>query len=150
MMQVQSRCFANLNLLLFCCSRWRRRRRCLSVMLHETIRTRWFLAQHSVATLLRRCFELLQHCSNITTLCCIVLHPCNITLYSLVTGERRGRLLEGWDGRLFENIRYTTLYLLWQTFQFYPEFAKEQVNRDGNFTMTEVMQAFKFKMILDE
>ena len=29
-----------------------------------------FLAQHSVATLLRRCFEFLQHCSNITTLCC--------------------------------------------------------------------------------
>ena len=30
---------------------------------------RRFLAQHSVATLLRRCFEWLQHCSNIATLC---------------------------------------------------------------------------------
>ena len=28
-----------------------------------------FLAQHSVATLLRRCLEFLQHCSNIATLC---------------------------------------------------------------------------------
>ena len=27
-------------------------------------------AQHSVATLLRHCFEWLQHCSNIATLCC--------------------------------------------------------------------------------
>ena len=31
---------------------------------------RRFLSQHSVATLLRRCFELLQHCSSIKTLCC--------------------------------------------------------------------------------
>ena len=27
------------------------------------------LAQHSVVTLLRHCFEWLQHCSNIATLC---------------------------------------------------------------------------------
>ena len=32
-MNVQSCCFANLNLLLFCRSRWRRRRRCLSYLL---------------------------------------------------------------------------------------------------------------------
>ena len=31
---------------------------------------RRFLAQHSVATLLRHCFEWLQHCSSIATLCC--------------------------------------------------------------------------------
>ena len=31
------------------------------MMLHETIRNDDFLAQHSVATLLRRCFEWLQH-----------------------------------------------------------------------------------------
>ena len=31
---------------------------------------RRFLAQHSVTTLLGRCFELLQHCSNIATLRC--------------------------------------------------------------------------------
>ena len=30
---------------------------------------RRFLAQHSVATLFRRCVEFLQHCSNIATLC---------------------------------------------------------------------------------
>ena len=30
---------------------------------------RRFLAQHSVATLLRHCFEFLQHYSNIATLC---------------------------------------------------------------------------------
>ena len=37
-MHVQMFCFANINLLLFNCSRCRRRRRCLEVMLHETIR----------------------------------------------------------------------------------------------------------------
>ena len=31
---------------------------------------RRFLEQHSVATLLPHCFEWLQHCSNIATLCC--------------------------------------------------------------------------------
>ena len=31
---------------------------------------RRFLAQYSVAILLRHCFEWLQHCSNIATLCC--------------------------------------------------------------------------------
>ena len=31
---------------------------------------RRFLARHSVATLLRHCFERLQHCSSIATLCC--------------------------------------------------------------------------------
>ena len=31
---------------------------------------RRFLSQHSVVTLLRHCFEWLQHCSNIATLCC--------------------------------------------------------------------------------
>ena len=30
---------------------------------------RRFLAQHSINTLLRHCFEWLQHCSNIATLC---------------------------------------------------------------------------------
>ena len=35
-MHVQSCCFANLNLLLFCCSRCRRRRRCLSYLLPVT------------------------------------------------------------------------------------------------------------------
>ena len=33
-------------------------------------RRRRFLAQHNVASLLRYCFEWLQHCSNIVTLCC--------------------------------------------------------------------------------
>ena len=42
----------------------------LNVMLHETIRNDQFLAQHSVATLLRHCFEWLEHCSSIATLCC--------------------------------------------------------------------------------
>ena len=37
------------------------------VMLHETIRN---LAQNSVVTLLQHCFDWLQHCSNIATLCC--------------------------------------------------------------------------------
>ena len=37
---------------------------------------RRFLAQHRVATLLRHCFEWLQHCSNIGTLCCAINHRC--------------------------------------------------------------------------
>ena len=41
------------------------------VMLHETI-----LAQYRVATLLRHCFEWLQHCSNIATLCCAKNRRC--------------------------------------------------------------------------
>ena len=39
-------------------------------MLHGTILKDDFLAQRSIATLLRHCFECLQHCSNISTLCC--------------------------------------------------------------------------------
>ena len=35
-----------------------------------------FLAQHSVASLLLRCFKLLQHCSNIATLYCAKNRPC--------------------------------------------------------------------------
>ena len=34
------------------------------------------LAQHSVATLLRHCFEWFQHCSNIATLCCAKNRRC--------------------------------------------------------------------------
>ena len=34
----------------------------------------WFLAQHSVAWLLQHCFEWLQHCSNIASLCCAKNH----------------------------------------------------------------------------
>ena len=41
-----------------------------NVMLHWTIRNDDFLAQRSVATFLRHCFEGLQHCSSIATLCC--------------------------------------------------------------------------------
>ena len=37
---------------------------------------RRFLAQHSVATLLRHCFEWLRHCSNIATLCCAKNRRC--------------------------------------------------------------------------
>ena len=43
----------------------------LKVMLQETI-----LAQRSVASLLRHCFEWLQHCSNIATLCCATNRGC--------------------------------------------------------------------------
>ena len=38
-------------------------------MLHVTIRNDDFLAQHSTSTLLRHCFEWMQHCPNIATLC---------------------------------------------------------------------------------
>ena len=37
---------------------------------------RRFLAQHSIATLLRHCFEYLQHYSNIATLCCAKNRRC--------------------------------------------------------------------------
>ena len=46
----------------------------IKVMLHDSQRR--FLAQHSVATLLRHCFEYLQHCSNIATLCCAKNRRC--------------------------------------------------------------------------
>ena len=45
-------------------------------MLRETILNDDFLAQHSVATLLRHCFEWLQHCSDIATLCCAKNRRC--------------------------------------------------------------------------
>ena len=41
-MHVQSCCFANLNLLLFCRSRWRRRRRCLSSLPEYLRKTLFF------------------------------------------------------------------------------------------------------------
>ena len=47
------------------------------MMLHETIRNDDF--QHniySVATLLRHCFQQLQHCSNIATMCCAKNRRC--------------------------------------------------------------------------
>ena len=37
---------------------------------------RRFLAQHCVAILLRHCFEWLQHCSNIATMCCAKNRGC--------------------------------------------------------------------------
>ena len=46
-------------------------------MLHETIRNDdLLLAQHGVATLLRHCFEWLQHCSNIEALFCAKNRRC--------------------------------------------------------------------------
>ena len=53
-------------------SLWPSRSLDLKVMLHEVDSQRRFLAQHSVASLLRHCFEWLQHCSDITTLCCAI------------------------------------------------------------------------------
>ena len=41
---------------------------------------RRFLAQHSVATLLRHCFEWLQLCSSIATLCCAKNRRCESSL----------------------------------------------------------------------
>ena len=59
---------------------------------------RRFLAQQSVATLLRHCFEWVQHCSNIATLCCAKNRRCesprvtssNITLTMRVLPSRDG------------------------------------------------------------
>ena len=48
---------------------------------------RRFLAQQSVATLLRHCFEWLQHCSNVATLCCAKNRRCES---SRVTSPLRG------------------------------------------------------------
>ena len=49
-------------------------------MLHEAIRNDDLTeAQHSVATLLRHCFEWLQHCSSIATLCCAKNHRCELS-----------------------------------------------------------------------
>ena len=48
---------------------------------------RFFLAQHSIAVLFRHCFEWLQHCSNIATLCCAENRRC---LASRVTSPLNG------------------------------------------------------------
>ena len=47
MMHVQSCCLANLNQLLFCRSRWRRRRRCLSFLISYTKRLQFFVIKLS-------------------------------------------------------------------------------------------------------
>ena len=47
MMHVQSCCLANLNQLLFCRSRWRRRRRCLSFLISYTKRLQFFVTNLS-------------------------------------------------------------------------------------------------------
>ena len=61
------------------------------VMLHETIRN---LAQNSVVTLLQHCFEWLQHCSNIATLCCANNRRCES---SRVTSPLSNRTI--WENR---------------------------------------------------
>ena len=45
---------------------------------------RRLLAQHSVATLLRHCFEWLQHCSNIAALCCAKNRCCESSCVRLL------------------------------------------------------------------
>ena len=40
---------------------------------------RWFSAPHSVATMVRHCFERLQHCSNIAMLCCAKNRRCELS-----------------------------------------------------------------------
>ena len=56
---------------------------CCCIQLHRILRDvtrddsqRPFLAQHSVSTLLRHCFEWLQYCSSIATLCCAKNRRC--------------------------------------------------------------------------
>ena len=49
---------------------------CLKVIVTRDDSQRRFLAQHSVATLLRHCFEWLQHCLNIAALCCAKNRRC--------------------------------------------------------------------------
>ena len=61
------------------------------VMLHETIRN---LAQNSVVTLLRHCFDWLLHCSNIATLCCAKNRRCES---SRVTSPLSNRTI--WENR---------------------------------------------------
>ena len=61
------------------------------VMLHETIRN---LARNSVVTLLRYCFDWLQHCSNVATLCCAKNRRCES---SRVTSPLSNRTI--WENR---------------------------------------------------
>ena len=46
------------------------------VVLLETIRNNPVLAQRSITTLLRHCFEYFQHCSNMASLCCAKHRRC--------------------------------------------------------------------------
>ena len=50
---------------------------CFKVMLLKM--QRQFLAQQIITRLLRHCFEQLQHCSNIATLCCAKNRRCEST-----------------------------------------------------------------------
>ena len=60
-------------------------------------RRRRFLAQHSAASLLRCCFEWLQHCSNIVTLCCAknTGEPLLLDISFQVTSPLRGHFYSG-------------------------------------------------------
>ena len=58
---------------------------------------RRFLTQHIISTLLRHCFERLQHCSNIATLCCGKNHRCE--------SSRVTSALSGWWSESRNNCR---------------------------------------------
>ena len=69
---------------------------CLSAINSKGVVTRddsqrRFLTQHSVATLLRHCFEWSQHCSNIAKLCCAKNRRCESSRVSspLVVNDTR-------------------------------------------------------------
>ena len=66
-----------------------------------------FLAQHSVAILLRHCFEWLKHCSNIATLCYAKNRRCEssrltspLMIYWILLGENWCWLLLGENKKL--------------------------------------------------
>ena len=65
----------------------------VKVMIHETIS-----AQHGIATLMRRCFELL-HCSNIATLCCAKSRHCESSRVTSLLVLKSGQLIAKLDLR---------------------------------------------------
>ena len=72
---------------------------------------RRFLAQHSVATLLRCCFELLQHCTNIATLCCPKNRRCKSSSWATAmrTASKSTDLMSKKNTNL--HVRRTFLYI---------------------------------------
>ena len=112
-----------------CCAKNRRRElsRVTSPLLFVrlvVVPTVWSLIKHSVATLLLHCFELLQHCSNIATLCCAVLRivPFNITLKTIFFF-----IYQGWHAPVV-----STIYARRQTHHHHHSCRKPKNRHDQN------------------
>ena len=72
---------------------------------------RRFLAQHRVATLLRHCFEWLQHCSNIAALCCAKDRPCESFRLTSPLSNDDGDVNENGKAAITLHVHHAFLYI---------------------------------------